>query len=74
LEQSFNYRSKQVDALIQSIDISINLFNSARANYLEILMTQRDVIDARIDLIETKKRQMNAMVNLYQALGGGWEQ
>jgi multidrug efflux system outer membrane protein len=72
LEKSYDLKTKQVKALTQSIDISTGLFKSARADYMEVLLTQRDALDSRFELIETKKQQMNAMVNVYQALGGGW--
>jgi outer membrane protein, multidrug efflux system len=72
LKNSYDLKSKQVQALTRSIDISIGLFQSARADYMEVLLTQRDALESRFDLIETKKQQMNAMVNIYQALGGGW--
>ena len=65
--------AKQVDALNQSISISNDLFASARADYMEILMTQRDALDAKFELIETKKMQLNARVSVYKALGGGWK-
>lgn len=72
LEQSYYLRSMQVQALTQSIDISTRLFKSARADYMEVLLTQRDALESKFELIETKRQQMNAMVNIYQALGGGW--
>jgi outer membrane protein, multidrug efflux system len=72
LEKSYEYKTQQVAALNRSINISIGLFQSARADYMEVLLTQRDALESRFDLIETKKQQMNAMVNIYQALGGGW--
>lgn len=72
LRKSYDLKEKQVQALTQSIDISIRLFRSARADYMEILLTQRDALEARFELIETKKQQMNARVNTYKALGGGW--
>lgn len=72
LEQRYNLKDQQVQTLIHSIDISNDLFRSARADYMEVLMTQRDALEARFELIETKKEQMNAMVKIYQALGGGW--
>lgn len=72
LKNSYDLKSKQVDALTQSINISNDLFKSARADYMEVLMTQRDALESKFELIETRKQQMNAMVNIYQALGGGW--
>ena len=73
LEQSYALKEKQVEALTRSITISNFLFKSARADYMEVLMTQRDAIEAKFELIETKKKQMHAMVNVYKSLGGGWK-
>ncbi len=72
LQQSYTLRSQQVQALTQSIDISTRLFKSARADYMEVLLTQRDALESRFELVETKRLQMTALVNVYQALGGGW--
>lgn len=72
LEKSYTLKSKQVDALTKSIDISNDLFRNARADYLEVLMTQRDALEAKLELIETKKQQLSAVVNVYRDLGGGW--
>ena len=74
LRKSYDLKARQVQTLTQSIDISTGLFKSARADYMEVLLTQRDALESRFDLIETKKQQMDAMVNIYQALGGGWNQ
>lgn len=72
LQKSYDLKSKQVAALTQSIDISNDLFKAARADYFEVLMTQRDALQSKLELIETKKQQLNAVVNVYHALGGGW--
>jgi outer membrane protein, multidrug efflux system len=72
LNQSFSLKSRQVAALSDSIDISGKLFNSARADYTEVLLTQRDALEARIDLVELKQQQLNAFVKAYKALGGGY--
>ncbi len=72
LEKSYDLKDQQVAVLRQSIDISTNLFKSAKADYMEVLLTQRDALEATMELIETKKEQLNAFVNMYQALGGGW--
>ncbi|MVN91617.1 TolC family protein [Mucilaginibacter aquatilis] len=73
LEKSFDLKYQQVQKLSQSINISNDLFKSTRADYMEVLMTQRDALEAKFDLIETKKQQINARINAYQALGGGWQ-
>lgn len=72
LANSYELKAKQVQALTESIDISTGLFKSARADYMEVLMTQRDALDSKFELVETKMQQMNAHVNIYRVLGGGW--
>jgi len=70
--KSYETKAKEVDILTQSITISNSLFSSARADYIEVLSTQREALDAKIDLIEIKLKQLDAQVNVYRALGGGW--
>ena len=72
MKNSYDLRAQQVQALTESIDISIGLFRSARADYMEVLLTQRDALESKFELVETKKEQLHALVNIYQALGGGW--
>jgi multidrug efflux system outer membrane protein len=72
LEKGYGLQSQQVDALKGSVEISTVLFQSARADYMEVLLTRRDSLEAEMDLIETKNRQKQAIVEMYQALGGGW--
>ena len=38
---------------------------------MDVLFAQRDLLDARMVLIDTKRQQLSAIVNAYQALGGG---
>jgi NodT family efflux transporter outer membrane factor (OMF) lipoprotein len=73
LKKSYDLQEQQVQALNRSINISSGLFQSARADYMEVLLTQRDALESKIELIETKKEQMMALVKMYQALGGGWQ-
>lgn len=73
LGRSYDFKTKEVDVLNNSVGVSNDLFKSARADYMEVLMTQRDVLDAKLELIETKKQQLNAVVNIYKDLGGGWK-
>lgn len=72
LEKSYAQKSREVEDLINSISISDKLFNSARADYTEVLFTQREALEARFELVETRLEQLRASIRLYQALGGGW--
>jgi outer membrane protein TolC len=75
-----NYRTsvaikhEQVQALESSVDVATQLFQNARpeADYIDVLFSQRDLLEARTVLIETKQQQLSAIVAAYQALGGGY--
>ncbi|MFO0936405.1 MAG: efflux transporter outer membrane subunit [Gemmataceae bacterium] len=69
--KSIEVKKQQLDALVSSVEVAGKLFQNARAEYVEVLLAQRDMMEARMVLIETKKQQLSAVVNAYQALGGG---
>lgn len=69
--KSIELKKLQLESLEASVDVASKLFQNARAEYVEVLLAQRDLMDARMGLIETKKEQLSAIVNAYQALGGG---
>ncbi|MEI6264210.1 MAG: efflux transporter outer membrane subunit [Sphingobacteriia bacterium] len=73
LEKMYVLKSKEADVLKSAIDISNELFKYARANYLEVLTTQRDALETKLELVETRKRQFNSVTNMYRSLGGGWK-
>lgn len=72
LSNSYDLKSQEVKVLNKSVKISNDLFKSAMADYMEVLLTQRDFLEAKFELIDTKVAQMHAMVKIYRALGGGW--
>jgi multidrug efflux system outer membrane protein len=72
LDKNYQLKSAQVATLTDSVDVANQLFKATRAEYLEVLLTQREALEAKSELIDTKQKQMSAMVNLYKALGGGW--
>lgn len=72
LASKYELKSRQVEILESAIDVSNRLFTSARADYMEVLLTRRDALNAEMELIETKQQQFSAVVDMYRALGGGW--
>jgi len=69
--KSIEIKRQQLAALEASVDTATKLFQNVRVEYIEVLFSQRDLLDARIMLIDTKQQQLVATVNAYQALGGG---
>lgn len=72
LKKSYALKADQVQALTESIDLSTRLFQSARIEYIEVLFTQREALESKMELVETKRDQFMARVSMYRALGGGW--
>lgn len=71
LKNSYELKTQEVDVLGDAINIANDLFTSAKADYMEILLTQRDALDAKLEQIEYKKAYLMTTVHLYKACGGG---
>jgi outer membrane protein TolC len=70
---SFATKQREVELLSESVNIANSLFRYAKADYVEVLLTQEEVLDAKMELVETKLQQLKAKVEIYRALGGGWQ-
>lgn len=66
-------KKQQSDALKQSVEVSNELYKSAKATYLEVLIAQQSALQSNLELINVTKQQHIAKINLYKALGGGWK-
>jgi outer membrane protein TolC len=72
LRELDSLKLQQRNVLQESVDIATELYKSAKATYLEILLAQQSSLQAQLELMQIKKRRQIALVNLYKALGGGW--
>ena len=70
-QKSVDLRKRQLKAQTASVDLAMKLFQAARVEYSEVLFAQRDLLNARLELINTKLRQIAAAIAAYRALGGG---
>ena len=70
---SYATKKREVQILSESVNIANSLFRYAKADYVEVLLTQEEVLDAKMELVETKLQQLHAKVEIYRALGGGWQ-
>jgi len=66
-------REKEFEALQTATDYSEELLNNGLANYLEVLTARQSALNSQLNLAQAKFLQLDAIVELYQALGGGWQ-
>jgi outer membrane protein TolC len=62
-----------VKVLREAVSSANALFRSGYAFYLEVIMTQKNVLDAELGLINAKREQYLALIDLYRSLGGVWK-
>jgi multidrug efflux system outer membrane protein len=65
-------RERQVKALQESVRLSLLRYDQGLANYYEVLEAQQQLFPAQNRLAQTMRDQLNVVVQLYRALGGGW--
>ncbi|OQD44352.1 hypothetical protein BUL40_02025 [Croceivirga radicis] len=66
-------REKELDSYALAEDYSEELLNNGLANYLEVLTARQNALNSELNLIDSKYGQLSATVELYRALGGGWQ-
>jgi outer membrane protein, multidrug efflux system len=62
----------QVVALREAAGIATERYGAGRASYFEVLEAEQQLFPAESALAQTQRDQLVAVVNLYKALGGGW--
>ncbi|WP_299097158.1 efflux transporter outer membrane subunit [uncultured Winogradskyella sp.] len=70
--KKFEYRQNEVEALRNAETNSDELLKNGYATYLDLLTARQSALSAELNLIDNKLQQMLSVVNLYEALGGGW--
>ncbi|MCB7481984.1 efflux transporter outer membrane subunit [Christiangramia sediminis] len=66
-------KQKEYEAYGLATDYSEELLNNGLANYLEVLTARENALNSSLDLSNAKYNQLKAIVDLYEALGGGWK-
>jgi len=75
-EKFHDVRVKQeitVKDLRDSVDTSLKRYRGGIANYLEVLDGQRSLFSAELTLAQDRGNEYQSVVQLYKALGGGWQ-
>ena len=63
--------AKQVESLKKNVEYNQMLFNDGSATYLEVITAQQSLLNAELSKVQDDFNKMQAVVNLYYALGGG---
>lgn len=72
-EEKIEVLNKQFNAYADASEYSEELLNNGLANYLEVLTARENALNSQLSLIEAEFSKLQAMVDLYRALGGGWQ-
>lgn len=63
--------AQQIDILKKSVEQSQMLYKQSSSNYLEVITAQQNLLNAEISQVQDQFSKLQAIVNLYYALGGG---
>lgn len=69
----YQLKLQEVAALKNAVSVSNDLFLVGRASYLEVITAQRNVLDAELELANTRKFIFLNAIGLYRSVGGGWQ-
>jgi outer membrane protein, multidrug efflux system len=65
-------QQRQVASLKEAVDLALQRYDGGRATYFEVLEAEQQLFPSEDALAQTQRDQLIAVVNLYKALGGGW--
>ncbi len=73
LKQEHDIAEKRVEVLALAVNNASLLFKSGMATYIEIITAQSNALRSELDLANVKLKYLDACVELYRSLGGGWK-
>jgi outer membrane protein TolC len=73
--EKISLRTSQIDYLEKSVNYTMELLKyTSSTNYTDVLTSEVNLLSAQLNSIDDKLEQLQAIVFLYQSLGGGWKQ
>ncbi len=64
---------KRIDALQSSMKLAQLRYDNGISSLLDVLDTERSLLDAQLNRVEAQRAQLAATADLFKALGGGWD-
>ncbi len=71
-KEELSARNKQVVAARKNLELSQARYYNGYVSFLEVLEIERSLFDAELSLSELTQNQLSSTIQLYRALGGGW--
>lgn len=65
-------KKSENDAYNLAVEYSQELLDNGLTNYLDVLIAEGYALNSSLDLVTAKNNRLQAIVDLYEALGGGW--
>ncbi|MCF6132493.1 efflux transporter outer membrane subunit [Flavobacterium wongokense] len=72
-KEQYTLASERVETLKKAVSNATLLFRSSMATYFEVNNAQGNLLQAELELATVQKERLSSNVELYRALGGGWE-
>ncbi len=66
-------KEKEFEAYSLATTYSEQLLENGFANYLEVLRARENALNSSLDIVQVQNSRLQAVVDLYEALGGGWQ-
>ncbi len=73
LAEEYVYDGQAVVALVESVDLATQRYLNGKSSYYEVLQAQQELYPTQRAQVETQVGELLAVVQLYKALGGGWQ-
>jgi outer membrane protein, multidrug efflux system len=73
LAEEYIYDGQAVVALAESVDLATQRYLNGKSSYYEVLQAQQELYPTQQQQVQTQVGELLAVVQLYKALGGGWQ-
>lgn len=70
-DEKSKLEQKQIESLTKNVEYTKDLFSMGSSTYLEVITAQQSLLNAELSKVQDDFYKMQAVVNLYYALGGG---
>ena len=70
-DEKSKLEQKQIESLTKNVQYTKDLFSMGSSTYLEVITAQQSLLNAELSKVQDDFYKMQAVVNLYYALGGG---